>query len=280
MTRLWLDWETKSEVDLGDRGIDVYFHDPSTAPLMLGWAVDDDAPTVWQPHVDGPELPSPVVDLVTAAGVQKLGWNCAFERLGLRHFFGLESPIDQWLDPSTLARYASIGGSLQQASEFLGLGDEGKDKRGKALIRLFCQPRKATKKLPAGWNTAETHPKEWDEFVSYCRQDVVAERAVLHRLEGFFSLPEQERRVWELDAKINERGLPVDTLFVSNARHLVDTERERLLSELQALTGLDNCNSNAQLLKWLKSQGYPFSSLGAAKVGAALEVAHGESVSV
>lgn len=264
--RIHLDLETRSALALKEVGLDRYSRNCDI--LMLAWAIDDGPVNVWQPIAR--ELPSGLPLAMLDPDVQKVSWNVAFERTILRTCLSLNIPISQWLDPSTLARYASIGGSLAQASEFLGLGDEAKDKAGAKLIQLFCKPQKATKKRPAGWATAETHPEEWSQFVEYCRRDVIAERAVLHRLEGFFALPEKERRIWELDQKICETGLPVDMLYVENARRIVDAEQERLLAELRELTGCENPNSTAQLLAFLKTEGYGFSSLGSAKVKKAL----------
>lgn len=267
MTRLFLDWEFKSEVDLKTCGLDVVMRHPSTQALMLGWAFDQDTPTVWQPHVDG-ELPAEVMRAARTKGIQKVGWNCTVERLGFRHFAATEIPIEQWLDPSVIAAYAGMGRSLEAASVFLGLSDAAKEKhrvKENRGVTLFSKPNKKGR-----FNDWKTHPEKWSEFVEYCRQDVIAERAVLQRLEGFFALPPMERRVWELDQRINDRGMPVDRVFVDNARRMVTDERERLMKELTALTNLANCNSNPQLLGWLKEQGYPLNSLGAAKVAAVL----------
>jgi DNA polymerase len=99
-------------------------------------------------------------------------------------------------------------------------------------------------------------------------------------LEGFFTPPERERRLWELDQKIGERGIPVDPYYVASASLLAAAERERLLQEMKTLTGLENPNSVPQLTEWLVGQGYGFNSLGAAKVKAALEENDGDCVSV
>lgn len=96
------------------------------------------------------------------------------------------------------------------------------------------------------------------------------ERAILNRLQAF-QLPDRERRLWELDQKINERGIPVDVTFARNAKALADTERDRLMKELREITGLENPNSVQQMLGWLKTKGYPFESLGAKRVMEAMQ---------
>jgi hypothetical protein len=71
----------------------------------------------------------------------KVAWNCAFERAILKHCLGIDSPISQWLDPSVLARYATLPPHLKGACEFLGLGDKAKHD-GSRLIRKFCMPNR------------------------------------------------------------------------------------------------------------------------------------------
>ena len=84
------------------------------------------------------------------------------------------------------------------------------------------------------------------------------------------SSTEQEQRVYALDQKINARGLPVSLPFVSAAKARANEEKARLTEELKVLTGLANPNSPKQLLGWLRSQGYPYQSIGAPKIRRAL----------
>ena len=134
--------------------------------------------------------------------------------------------------------------------------DLGKDRDGARLIRVFCTPGKRGHKTPS------EAPEDWKRFQEYCKQDVVAERALFKKLLPAYELPERERKLLALDQKINERGIPVDLQFVRNAKALAERERERLVHELTELTGLENPNSPKQLLAWLRGCGYPYASLG------------------
>jgi len=69
MKRLWLDWETRSLVNIKNSGLDRYVHDPSTEVLMLGWAVDLGEVQLWQPHL-GP-MPDELRAMLTDKKVQK-----------------------------------------------------------------------------------------------------------------------------------------------------------------------------------------------------------------
>lgn len=91
-----------------------------------------------------------------------------------------------------------------------------------------------------------------------CKQDVVAEREVLRReaLLGVYPLPPLERQIWLFDQKVNDRGIPVDRHFVTNALSLASREKQEKIEENNKLTGLENSNSNSQMTAWLLTQGY------------------------
>lgn len=253
---LHIDFETASLVDLKLRGLDNYAKDPSTHVLMMAWAVNDALPSMWFPH-EGP-MPEHLEMMLRRPEITKAAFNCEFERTILREVLKIDSPIASWVDPMINARYASIAGNLEFVGHVLGIdADKAKLATGKKLIKLFCTPNKKGE-----FNDYISHPEEWAEFVEYCKRDVLAEREILHKLKSF-ALPPIELRAWHLDQEINERGIPVDMTFVKNASKIVAEERDTLMTEFTALTGLENPNSVKQLLKWLKDHGYPYGSLGA-----------------
>jgi DNA polymerase len=261
IVHLHLDFETRSPLDIKKVGLDKYSRNAEV--LMMAYAVNDQLPQLWLPPEDGP-LPDHVDLLLRSNSVLKIAWNAAFERSILRHCLGIESPVSQWLDPSVMARYATLPPHLKGACEFLGLGDKAKHD-GSKLIRKFCMPKK-----DGTFNQPTDFPEDWETFKEYCRQDVTAEREVLRLLQKNFSLSPFERKVWIIDSQINERGAPVDLPFVTEAKKLVDTEKARLAAELQQITGLENPNSTTQLLPWLQARGYPYSSLLKKRVDLAL----------
>jgi DNA polymerase len=154
-------------------------------------------------------------------------------------------------------------GALEKVGPILGLPPElQKDDRGKELIKLFSTPHmtKKTKDNPSvqyfnGWTT---HPAEWEEFKEYCRQDVRAEREIMHReiQLGAFPLPAGERHIWVLDQTINDRGMPVDLEFVRCMYELGVRSKREAIEKQNILTGLANSNSPKQMLVWAKKEGY------------------------
>lgn len=234
---------------------------------MLASGFNDDPTSLWEPHLS-PKFPYEIRKAVLDPTVTKVAWNSTFERAVLRKFYNIESPCNQWIDPMVWARHLSMPGKLESVGEILKLDvTEAKMEEGARLIQKFCQPQNDVMESPLfGTSTAfyrdwETDPDDWFLFGKYCQQDVVAERTILHKLRKF-PLPTLEQKGWELDQKINERGMPVDLDLVRGALKLAVQEVVGLNQELKEITGLENPNSRDQMLAWLRPQGYPFNSLG------------------
>ena len=258
---------------IDQRGVDLYVRDPSTTVLMLGWALDDADVRLWQPHL-GP-MPPELADALDDPFIIKAAWHARFERLIFRHQLEREIPTREWLDVKVLASYLSLSGSLGKVGEILGLSENAKLLEGKDLIQLFSLPAVPAREtglfgyLPAFFHDYNTHPTDWERFCEYCRQDVRAEREIFHKLAKF-PLPPAERDLWVLDQKINDTGIPVELELVEGAARVAELAKTELHGKLDGLTGLENSNSNEQMLRWARGQGYPFNSIGKAMVNRAL----------
>ena len=145
-------------------------------------------------------------------------------------------PIHRWRCTIAKGCLANQPRALGNLCERLGTS-EGKDEAGKNLIGLLSMPQKTvrskrhTKKKGGGIRTdSVTYLKEhgvetfecadkpgvwyWNhdpkllaDFAAYNLQDIVAEQAADAALPD---MSDYEQRVWELDANINARGIPVD----------------------------------------------------------------------
>jgi len=274
LPRLFLDFETRSTLDLKIHGLANYARHASTQVLMLAYAVDEGEVHLWEPHLGG--MPDGLRVSLGSPLVSKVAWNTPFEKNILQHVLKIDIPFTQWIDPQVQARMLSMPGKLEVVCQILELPEAlSKDKRGKALKNIFCSP--------AGFGGEETlfgitetwfhdwitKPKEWEEFCTYCRQDLVSLLEISKRLEKF-ALPDTEVQGWLLDQKINERGLPVDMELVRGMTAVAADEKVRLRAELKALTQVENPNSNPQMLAWVQSKGYPFFSLAKPLVQRAL----------
>jgi DNA polymerase len=274
MDKLWLDYETRSVLSLDERGLDNYAHDKSTEVLLAAYAFGDKSPKLWQPHLD-PKIPAELEDALSDPFVQAWCWNATFERVISECVLKISKPIEEFRDPMCMARALSLPGDLAEAGRLLGLKESAKIEDGDRLIKLFCEPEDEGGYetlfgiAPATFCDWRTHPKDWELFCEYCKQDVIAERAAAKKMRRF-PLPDSEWETWFLDNKINSTGWPVCRLTVDGARGLVFKELEPLTARLKELTGLQNPNSRNQMLGWLQTQGYGFSSLNKDFVARAL----------
>lgn len=282
MTSLFLDFESRSEISLPDRGLDNYLKHKSTLPLMLAYAFGDGPVELWQRHING-GLPPDLFEALQDPSVKVIAFNAPFEK-GIFEFcyasLGLKEPLripyNRWADVLIWARHLSVTGDLAEVGEVFGLPqEESKLKEGKRLIDLFCSPGVAAKEsplfgeMPAWFHDWDSDPADWERFCNYCRQDVVAERALFCRMQSF-PLPETEQKGWELDQVINARGLPLDMELVSGSKDVAERIKAGLRSDLISLTGVENPNSDPQMLKWLEPRGYDFSGVAKPFVNRAL----------
>lgn len=268
--RLLIDLETYSSADITKTGAFKYAEAPDFEILLLAFAWDDGPVQVID--MTGRE---PVTDERTAAkaaalasvvagitdpGIVKVAHNSAFERACLTRYLGRDLPPEEWEDTMILAAMNGLPLSLDAAGAALELRDQ-KIREGTALISYFCKPCKPT--IANGGRTRnrpEHAPDKWERFKAYCKRDVEVEQAIYRRLRSF-PVTDFERKVWALDARINERGVRIDTGLVAAAIAQNEAFTTRRMAEMRRLTGLENPNSVAQLKVWLETAGMSADSL-------------------
>jgi len=264
--RLHHDFETYCDVSVTDVGSDVYARHPSTEVLMCAYAYNDEEIDQWVPAEDRSPMPRDLKLAMEDPNCFKFAWNKPFEWAIWNHVLKMFIPHDQWRDPMVMAFALSLPGSLEKAGQVVELPEDmQKMKRGKLLIRKFCQPRKASKKDARVRVYPADAPADWEEFKLYNRTDVGAERAIYKKLRKF-DLPPNEWDLWVLDQEINQAGIPINMSMVNNAVVIYEELVGDALHEMRQLTGLDNPNSTAQLLPWLQDRGYPFDDMVKAHV--------------
>lgn len=259
------DFETASEANLKEVGLYNYATHPSTRVLLLAYAIDDSEVKQWEPH-KGP-MPPELIDALVDPFTIKQAYNCTFERLIYKYVLGIDIPVDEWRDVQVMARYYSLPGYLDDVSKILKLDVEDAATSETELIKLFCEPFIDGAESPlfghteAAFRDWRTHPLEWERFKTYNIRDVRAEIAIAQKLKNF-PVPEHEWRYWFMDQHINDAGLPVDMNLVDGALKVVAKEQDKLERELKELTGVENANSDQQILAWVRERGYPFSKIG------------------
>ena len=261
---LFVDTETYSSVDIRKSGAFKYMEADDFEILLLPYAWDDDPVRVLDLTEDGdPEDRIVLQDII--AGLQdpdtiKVAHNSAFERAAYHRGLGFYQPPEEWVDTMILCAYNGLPMSLDAAGEALQI-EQQKLKEGTQLINYFCKPCKPT--AANGYRTRNLPhhaPEKWERFKAYAGRDVEAMRLIYKKLSRY-PVTAMERKVWALDAGINERGVLVDMELARAAIDVDEAFRTEHMAELQKLTGLDNPNSVAQLKEWLETVGLSCESL-------------------
>lgn len=255
---LVLDLETFSSADLPRTGAAKYAEADDFEILLMSYAWDDEPVKLWDFTSQG--TPPWLAEALLDPEILKVAWNISFERNCLNAALGICTPPEQWRDAMALAAMNGLPMSLEAAGAALQLTQQ-KLSTGKALINYFCKPCRPT--LSNGGRTRnrpEHAPEKWESFKAYCLRDTEAERTIYRRLLSF-PVPDWERQVEALDARINDRGVLADTKLAEAAVYIDETAREKNMAELRRLTGLENPNSVAQLKGWLETVGISCESL-------------------
>jgi len=257
MTTLAIDIETYSDVSLTECGVYKYVDSANFKILLLAYAFDDEEVKI----IDlacGEKLPDRVLKALLDKNVVKSAFNAQFERVCINKYFGIKT--ENW--ECTMVKSLSLGfpGNLDSVGKVIGLEpDLQKLMTGKNLIRIFSVPKNVKKDNQVSMLEEKFRilpkdkPEEWRLFKEYCMRDVETERAIRKKLSRFETLP-QEKKLYELDQKINDRGVLID-LKMAKSAIAIDTEQtERLTKKYKEITGLDNPNSLVELKDFIKQR--------------------------
>ena len=265
--RLFIDLETYSSTDI-KAGVFKYVEAPDFEILLIAYAWDDEPVQLLDltsmDTFEKARLQNLCLALCDPRWV-KVAHNSAFERAALSKWLGTYLPPEQWEDTMILAAYNGLPLSLDAAGSALGLPLQ-KIKEGTLLINYFCKPCKPTKTNGGRTRNLPNHaPDKWERFCSYCLRDVEVCQEIYYKLHRY-PVTDFERRIWSLDARINERGVKVDLEMVESAVAVDEAYSAERFEEMQKLTGLENPNSVAQLKEWLGCRGLYADSLDKAAV--------------
>jgi len=252
MTTLAIDIETHSGTDLTKTGVYRYVEDSDFEILLFAYAWGDGSVHVVD-LTDFEDVPQEVMAALTDPEITKTAFNANFERVCIAKHFDIDADPAQWKCSSVHALTLGLPRHLGGVAKAMNL-DVEKDTKGKNLIKYFSVPCKPTKANGQRTRNYPHHdPEKWQQFIEYCRQDVVVEREIRKKLSKFPVIPEEEK-LWQVDQRINDRGVKLDLQLVEKAIECDAQYQKRLMEEAKELTGLSNPNSVAQLKTWLKEQ--------------------------
>lgn len=233
MKRLWLDLETYNETDIS---VGAHRYAETAEILLFAWAVDDEAPQVWDCTL-GRGAPIALLDALADAD-EVLAHNAPFDRTVLRHQMSATCPpLARWRCTMAWALSHALPAGLSDLCSVLRVPeDEAKMAEGRKLVRLFTQPQSGARKVRRA--TRETHPAEWATFVQYAAADITAMRACAQRMPTWnWTAPAIAE--WHCDQRINDRGFYVDRELTAAGARAAITEKDRIGVRFRELTGGD-----------------------------------------
>lgn len=242
-------------------GVAVYAEHPSTEVLCFAYDLKDGrGRRQWVP---GMPNPSDLFEYLAAGGLVE-AWNVGFEywiwqKVCTRRYGWPELPAPQVRCAMAKARAFALPGALGKAGEVLALAQQ-KDKEGDRLLKKFSVPRNPTAKDKRTRITLYEDMVDGAGLLKYNGQDIVTEAhasAVIPDLYG------EELECWQLDQRINRRGVGIDVEAVNNCIAVVDQALEKYNAELRALTGgtVERASELEKLKGWLGAHGLHLASL-------------------
>jgi DNA (cytosine-5)-methyltransferase 1 len=263
---VFCDFETRNTggCDLSKAGSWRYAADPATEILCFGYRVGG-VDYSWAPAMSSRDslerlAADPAVTFVCFGGFESAVWS---QIMVERHGF---PPIEtrRWCDLRATASSLALPRSLDKTLVALGLPIK-KDKEGQRLVRSLSKPDRKTGAYP------ELTPAIVERVAEYNRIDIVALEVM--RGQGLGVLATSEQAVWELDQKINARGIAIDVGFVEAAKRITDQVMGEAIAEFVQLTEGITPFQVAKIRDWLKARKWTLANLDADTVSDALELA-------
>lgn len=257
MTRVNIDVETRSTVDLRRTSAKVYARHPDTDIILVRYAPEVEGADVreWRCYCE--KIPGDLFVFLADPMTTLVAHNAGFEHaiLTAPHLvekYGLPKiRQDRWDDTAARAARQALPRSLDGAAQALGLPVQ-KDMDGQRVMMQLCKPRSTD---PLTWWTPEEHPEKYDRLSEYCATDVQVGTALSNSTKPLSAL---ERDIWLLTEEINERGLLVDWEFAEIATSVAKTYKRYLDAQMAVVTGgaVAGAAKVIDLKNWCAQRGY------------------------
>lgn len=266
MKKLYLDFETRSAVDIRKVGAYKYAMDPSTEIICLAISdVPGGKPLIWktQDFKAGRQITGLGASIPNRLVAHSAHFEYAIYNYILHKRYGWPALWEPASWDCTLSRAVVCGlpASLEKVALALGLPIK-KDMEGRAALMKICKPSGFD---PLGAPIYNEDPALYEKVYKYCGVDVETEMAADAILP---ELSPDERKVWELDLIMNHRGVQTDVKTAAAASRLALTLTSDLNAQLRVLTGgaVDKASRIQAIKEYLTAQGLTIGSLDKASV--------------
>ena len=265
-----------------------YAEDPSTEILCLMYAFGDEPVNAWIP-IDIPKdlrlqfsrwLQQTQPGALLRVGPkcpQRIRWhadrggrfwahNAMFERTVLngpagRRIHFPRTKRNQWHCTMVQAKESGLPADLGKCGKALDCKHQ-KNEDGRGDMLRLTKPRKPSKLNPHDRWLPEFAPDKFFNLFVYCVDDVLAERDIHANTKP---ITKNERKIYLLDQKINDRGWMVDQKALEDVQYLVGTYKKRIVKKMIQICGLKPTQYD-KLAEWIRQQGVDIPNLQAQTV--------------
>lgn len=257
---IYLDFETRSEADLKKTGAWVYSQHPSTEILCLAAKFGNNpvclvtGKQLREAKLLGQTKNAPLYKIIIEGQELFEAHNAFFEKaiwknIMVKRYGWPEIPDDRWRCSASVAAYHALPRGLQTVGAALNLATV-KDVEGKRVMLQLSKPGPKT----GAFMTERAHPDKFKILYDYCKADVDAEHALAKRLG---QLPERELEIWQLDQKINSRGVHVDRDAVNGALKVLNEYVGKLEAEAEEIGegAFETVAQRVKVMNWCVAQG-------------------------
>ena len=284
-----VDIETFSESLLTKVGTYRYAEDPSTEVLCLMYAFGDEPVNCWIPDTFLPkelirELRLWLAEYQPGGQVhvgyrvpKRLRWhadrggrfwahNAMFERVVLNGPAGRQIGFPktlrkQWHCTAVQAAESGLPRDLGRCAKALKC-EHQKNEDGRADMLRLSKPRRPSLHNPAERWWPDAVPEKFLNLYKYCVDDVLTEREIHHDCKP---ITKNERRIYLLDQKINDRGWKVDLEGIENVQFLIAEYKQRIRKKMRQICGLSPTQYE-KLAEWIRAKGVDIPNLQAQTV--------------
>lgn len=246
---LYLDFETRSGLDLATCGTYRYAQHESTQMLLIAYAFDDEPVRVSR------DLPDEVFAAIQSSEVLKIAHNAEFDHAIAEFVLGCPSGFDMWHDTAYQAAYFGWPRKLSALADALHTHRKASTEE----MYFFTQPVRVPKRKDlVVWNEMENFPAEAARFESYAATDVAVMRECYKKM---LALPEFECKIMRLTFEMNRNGVPFDIEFARQVQSLADGYAERAGKIASDKYRVENLRSTKQVMEALQREGVRLASL-------------------
>ncbi len=260
MTDLYIDFETRSDINIKKAGSYKYMESPYFEPLCMAYAIGNGPVDIWVPDH---EFPARLLSDNTPAV-----YNVEFEMNVLNHkwfrwneCFEDDRPDfvpNDFIDVQAVARLFGFPAKLEELAKVLNVAHQ-KDAKGTRLINALCVTKPGVRPPTPATNTAE-----FNDLYEYCKQDVRTTRAC-HKALIKDDLSSFEKEVYAHMLKQNNTGFPIDIESVIEIIDALEEYKNKANSKLYQLThGRVTKGTQVQrITNYIRGQGFAIPNLAA-----------------